>query len=233
MTLVYCARGRGWWESPGRKLDIEPGELLVLSPGAPRVCGTNQSRPWTVFWVAARGELVPEYIEKLGVSAGAPKLTVGDDLHLVLLFNEILRSLTKGFTFPHVFMASTALGHLLARCMIRSGERSEQHEGFEKIGRCIEFMSEHLDEPIKVSQLAVAASLSPAHFAAVFKEQTGTAPREYLHLLRMHRARQYLTLTRMSLKEIASKLGYQDQFHFSRKFKSFTGVSPSQYRERG
>jgi AraC family transcriptional regulator, arabinose operon regulatory protein len=231
-TLIYCARGRGWCEVTERKVVVEPGELLVIPPAGPHACGTSRSAPWTVYWVTATGELLPEYQAKLGASVQSPKLTVGDDLHLVLLFNEILSSLAKGFSFPDVFNASTALAHLLARCIARPGEALEHRDGFQKIGRCIEFMSEHLDEPIKVARLAGAANLSPAHFAVVFREQTGSAPREYLHLLRMHRARQWLTLTRMSLKEIASKLGYQDQFHFSRKFKGFTGVSPSQYRDR-
>ncbi len=232
MILIYCARGRGWCHVAEQRFAVQPGELLVIPPTVSHSCGTSRSAPWNVYWVTAIGELLPEYQAKLATSVNAPKLMVGDDLHLVLLFNEILSSLAKGFSFPEVFNASTALAHLLARCMARPEGTLEHRDGFQKIGRCIEFMSEHLGKPIRVAQLATAANLSPAHFAAVFKEQTGSTPREYLHLLRMHRARQWLTLTRMSLKEIAGKLGYQDQFHFSRKFKNFAGVSPSQYRER-
>src|ERR1035438_3835110 len=91
-------------------------------------------------------------------------------------------------------------------------------------------MSGHLDQPLKVKALAAMASLSPAHFAVVFREQTGSSPRDYLHLLRMHRACEWLTSTSTSLKEIADRLGYQDQFHFSRRFKAFSGVAPSNYR---
>jgi len=93
-------------------------------------------------------------------------------------------------------------------------------------------MSEHLEQPLKVRALAALAGVSPAHFRALFKEQTGSSPRDYLHLLRMHRACQWLTDTTWSLKEVASRLGYQDQFHFSRKFKAFSGVAPSGYRQR-
>jgi AraC family transcriptional regulator, arabinose operon regulatory protein len=232
IIVIYCARGRGWCEVAERKVVVEPGELLVIPSTTSPACGTSRSAPWTVYWVTATGELLAEYQAELGASVRSPKLTVGDDLQLVLLFNKILSRLAKGFSFPDVFNASTALAHLLACCIARPGDALEHRDGFQKIGRCIEFMSEHLDEPIKVSQLAAAANLSPAHFAVVFREQTGSAPREYLHLLRMHRARQWLTLTRMSLKEIASKLGYQDQFHFSRKFKGFTGVPPSHFRDR-
>ena len=92
-------------------------------------------------------------------------------------------------------------------------------------------MSEHLDQPMRVSALAALANLSPAHFSALFKEQTGCSPRDYLHLLRIHRACQLLRTTTLNVKEIATRLGYQDQFHFSRQFKAFQGVSPSEYRE--
>jgi AraC-like DNA-binding protein len=37
----------------------------------------------------------------------------------------------------------------------------------------------------------------------------------------------------LNVKEIATRLGYQDQFHFSRQFKAFQGASPSEYRDHG
>src|SRR5262249_35452368 len=147
-----------------RKLVVEPGEVFVIPPMTAHAYGTSRSTPWTVFWVTAIGDLLPEYQANIGTSAQAPKLTVGDDLALVLLCNEFLSSLGKGFSFPQVFKASTAFAHLLACCMARPEAGLEHSDVFQKIGRCIEFMSEHLDEPIRVAQLAAAANLSSAHF---------------------------------------------------------------------
>jgi AraC-like DNA-binding protein len=81
-----------------------------------------------------------------------------------------------------------------------------------------------------MSALAALANLSQAHFSVLFKEQTGCSPRDYLHLLRIHRACQLLRDPALSVKEVATRLGYQDQFHFSRQFKAFQGMSPSEYR---
>jgi AraC-like DNA-binding protein len=211
---------------------VREGDLVVLPPEAPHAYGANPAAPWTIHWAHAVGANLPDYLRELGTSAGSPVVSVGDDLQLTLLFHEVLSGLQRGFTFRHLLQASHALAHLLAVAVGRRHQRRpDVAGGFEKIGRCIEYISEHLDQPLRVTTLAALSNLSPAHFTALFKEQTGTSPRGYVHLLRMHRACQRLTGTSMTLKAVADELGYQDQFHFSRKFKAFSGVSPSAYRD--
>jgi AraC family transcriptional regulator, arabinose operon regulatory protein len=189
------------------------------------------SDPWTIHWAQALGTSLPAYLAELGVTPRQPLVAVGGDLSLTLLFNEVLQGLSRRFSFPSLLRASHAVAHLLALAIeLRQQHREDPARGFEKIGRCIEYMSGHLDQALKVNALAGLAGLSPAHFAVVFREQTGSSPRDYLHLLRMHRACEWLISTPISLKEIANRLGYQDQFHFSRRFKAFCGVAPSRYR---
>ena len=206
---------------------------MVLPPRVPHACGGSASAGWTIHLAEVVGALVPDYLAALGASAENPVVWVGEDLQLVFLFNELLQCLVRGFGFLQLLQASQALGHLLALMIRYRRERSRgSGEGLQKVARCIIYMSEHVDQPLKVSALSALANLSPAHFTALFKQQTGSAPRDYLHLLRMHRTCQWLTSTDLSLKDIAARLGYQDQFHFSRKFKAFTGMSPSEYRLR-
>ena len=231
LALLYCVKGGGWCELNGRRHAVREGDLLVLPPQTPHVCGGNAANPWTIHLAEAGGALVPEYLAELGASPEHPVVWVGEDLQLVFLFNELLTCLGRGFTFLQLLHASQALGYLLSLMIRHRRERSPgAAESLQKVARCIIYMSEHLDQPLKVSALSAMANLSAAHFTAQFKEQTGSSPRDYLHLVRMHRACQWLTGTELSLKDIAARLGYQDQFHFSRKFKAFSGISPSEYR---
>jgi len=231
--LVYCVKGGGWCELAGQLHTVRPGDLLVLPPDVPHTCGAHVSNPWTIHWALAAGGNIREYLNELGVSAKAPMVWMGDDLQLARLFNEVVRTLAQGATFLNLLHASHALAHLLA-VMIR--HRHEQtrdtSDSVQKVAEGIIYMSEHLDQPMRVSALAALANLSPAHFSMLFKEQTGCSTRDYLHLLRIHRACQLLRTSTLNVKEIASRLGYQDQFHFSRQFKAFQGVSPSDYREQ-
>ena len=231
-VFIYCVGGGGWAELAGRLYAVRAGDFLALPPGAARTFGAHASSPWTIHWVRAAGAAVGEYLEALRVSAQQPLLHLGEHLQAVRLFNELVAALEQGGSFTHVLHASHTLAHLLALVIEYRQERQrERSDSVQKVANSIIYMSEHLNEPLRVSGLAALANLSPAHFAMRFKEQTGCAPRDYLHLLRIHRACQLLRASHLSVKEVAARLGYQDQFHFSRQFKAFQGVSPSEYRK--
>jgi AraC family transcriptional regulator, arabinose operon regulatory protein len=229
--LIYCVKGGGWCEIGGQLHTVRSGDLLVLPPAAPHTYGTHVSTPWTIHWAHAAGAHLREYLDELGVSPQAPLVWMGEDLELARLFNEVVKALEHGASFPDVLLASSALAHLLAVVIRHRQERSrDASDAVQKVAQAIIYMSEHLDQPLRVSALSALANLSPAHFAMLFKQQTGCSPRDYLHLLRIHRACQLLNTSPLSVKEVAARLGYQDQFHFSRQFKAFQGVSPSDYR---
>ena len=175
--------------------------------------------------------MLPTYFAALSSDREHPVVPLGERIQLRMLFSEIRRHSTPGRDDWQDLHAAQTLGYLLStavQCHLAGGRPATA--GVHRVAQCIVFMSEHLDRPLKIAALAAQAGLSPAHFAVLFKEQTGSTPRDYLHLLRMHRAGQLLAGPALTLKEIAAQLGYQDQFHFSRKFKAYSGVSPSAYR---
>ena len=102
-----------------------------------------------------------------------------------------------------------------------------------RIAQTVGYMRACLNQPLQVTRLARMANVSPSHFFAVFKKQTGFAPIDFFIRLRMERACELLAATEMSIKEIAAALGYDDPFYFSRLFKSVHQVAPSIYRVRG
>jgi transcriptional regulator GlxA family with amidase domain len=105
-------------------------------------------------------------------------------------------------------------------------------EDVQKIERSIAYMTQHLNQPVRVAELAAQANVSPSHYFALFKRKTGRAPIDYFTGLRMQRARTLLDSTTASVKEIAVDLGYKDPFYFSRVFKSVNLAAPTRYRAR-
>jgi AraC family transcriptional regulator, arabinose operon regulatory protein len=231
--MIYCVKGGGWCEAGGRLQAVHKGDLLVLPPETPFACGAHASTPWTIHWACAKGMLLPEYLRELAADGRMALLRIGEDPQIIRLFNEILQSLQRGTSFANLLQASHALAYLLSCLIQRCRESSPQDsDTVQKVAEAIIYMSERLAEPLRVTALAHLASLSPAYFGELFKAQTGCSPRDYLHLLRIHRACQLLQTTTLTIKEVATRVGYQDPFHFSRQFKAFEGLSPSEYRAR-
>lgn len=99
------------------------------------------------------------------------------------------------------------------------------------VHRSIECMRARLAHGWQVAELAQEASLSASAYHAAFKDVTGQTPMQYLKAVRLHRARQLLTLTSRLASDVAFEVGYQSPAQFSRDYKKLFQRSPS--LERG
>ncbi|WP_366292339.1 AraC family transcriptional regulator [Paenibacillus sp. AN1007] len=91
------------------------------------------------------------------------------------------------------------------------------------------YMDKHYDQPLSIAELASEAGISPKYFVDLFKKTYGQSAMEYLTDIRINRAKRYLKESNHKLRDIALKVGYSDEYYFSRKFKKEVGVSPSDY----
>lgn len=229
-VFAFCVKGRGWCKMGAGLHLVRPGDLLVLPPMVGSSCDPHAASPWTVIWVRATGALLSSYLRELGIVPERPVLSTGNDPQLQRLLHETVNSLRHDVNPHSLLRASHAFAYFLAILIDRTANTpADDSDAAQKVAQTIIFMSENLDRAPRVTALARLARLSPAYFSALFKQQTGSSPRDYLHLLRIHRACELLR-TELSIKAISSRLGYRDPFHFSRQFKEFHGLSPSEYR---
>ncbi|HVU27213.1 MAG TPA: AraC family transcriptional regulator [Verrucomicrobiae bacterium] len=231
--FIYCAEGHGWCEIAEQRHEINKNQLLVINVGVPHVYGAAKKSPWTIHWFHAVGSNVPFYLEQLGVTNGKPVVSLGGDVQLFSLFEDLLEGLQHGFTLTHLIYSAHSLAHLMG-LILRHKEEFWQGEtsARERINQSIEFMKSHLREPLTVATLAVLANLSRSHYTTLFRRVTGYAPLNYLNHLRMHRAVELLNSTDWSIKKISDHLGFSDQFYFSRAFSKMHDHSPSEHRRR-
>lgn len=83
-----------------------------------------------------------------------------------------------------------------------------------------------------VSEMARQSGYGLDHFGRVFRKVMGCGPQEFVVRSRIAQARQLLLDSALSVKQVASELGYSSSFYFSRQFKSMTGNSPTNFRNQ-
>jgi AraC-like DNA-binding protein len=229
--FAYCVRGSGWWDVAGRRVDVTPGDLIVVPPGAAHAYASNPERPWTVHWFHAAGAHVDLILGQLGLDPLRPAIPLGQDGALVTLFQDLEGALEQDYAFPQLLYASQILAHLVGRMIrLRRTRASESPSADERVLWSREQMKGRLDAPLDVAQWASLANLSISHYASLFRRLVGCSPKAYFDRMRLHRAAGLLVTTHDSVQTIATRTGYKDPLYFSRTFRRVHGVSPSDYR---
>jgi len=96
----------------------------------------------------------------------------------------------------------------------------------------LNFIQQHVEKPIGRTDLAREFAISPEHVNALFKKELNSTPTQQVHRAKIFRAYTCLTHDGLSVKETADKLGFYDEFHFSKIFKRIIGLPPSRVRPR-
>jgi AraC family transcriptional regulator len=113
-------------------------------------------------------------------------------------------------------------------------ERSlELHRGGlsrSRLNRVVEYIHSNLGDDLHLPSLADVAGLNVHHFAKAFKQSVGESPHQFVLRQRIERAKEFLGKSQLSVLEASARTGFVDQSHFSKVFRRFVGVAPSDYR---
>jgi AraC family transcriptional regulator len=81
-----------------------------------------------------------------------------------------------------------------------------------------------------LEEMAAGAGVTPSHFCRIFKKANGVSPHQYVVKARIDRARDLLSQSATPVAQIADRLGFTSQSHFTRAFRLHTGRTPSDFR---
>ena len=95
-----------------------------------------------------------------------------------------------------------------------------------------DYLLRHLNQPLRLEDVAAHLQLSEEYLARLFKQTTGETVFDYVRRMRLDQARTLLSGSDQNVSEIAAQTGFGSLAAFSRSFKRELGLSPSEYRGR-
>ena len=100
-----------------------------------------------------------------------------------------------------------------------------------KLQIVIDYINDHLNRDLHLSELANLVQMSSYYFCRLFKRSTGMTPHQYLTQCRIKKAKQLLKIPELSIAYISQEVGFHDESHFIKIFGRIVGLTPKKYRD--
>ena len=228
---MYLTEGGGRYQMRGQPpRACRAGDLLVVFPEIPHAYGPEAGGHWSEVYVIFEGEIFDLWRRTGILTPERPVMR----LLPVSRYAKLLRSIAEkrasddpARQLDQVCRLQRFLALALAKNRASDGAAGEQIWP-DWVAAAVEQMGK--DRPVSLEEIARGAGLSYESFRKKFRVVTGVSPARYRNRMVIDRARKMIYEERLSNKELADRLGFCDEFHFSRRFRETTGHTPGEFR---
>ena len=227
----YIMSGKGIYKVGEQTFHLEKGQGFVIEPEIMTFYQADQKEPWSYFWVGFTGKRASEYVGDLGINSEQLifRSEKGEELKKIVL--EMLKH--NKMTIRNQYFLQSILYAYFATLMEDVKVEGSHGENVESIyiKRAIAFIQNNYHRGIKVTDVVNYVCISRSYLHMLFQKSLDISPQEFLTKFRVSRARELLTVTELSIEEVAKSCGYQDVLVFSKMFKKVMGMPPSVFRK--
>ncbi|MCX6952016.1 MAG: AraC family transcriptional regulator [Verrucomicrobia bacterium] len=220
--FLACLEGEGrvWLE--GRWQRVAAGSLCLAPPRVLNAFHAVPGKRWVFAWV--RYDEAPWTKPLVGAGSPLRQAQGAEEFGRVIAG---LRAEWEGDREADMVRHWVSLAHGLA------WRRARPWRSGSRVGALWETVARDLTAEWKLGTLAKECSLSAEHLRRLCRRELGRTPMEHVTYMRIQRAQELLATTGDKLDAIAPRVGYRSAVVFSRAFVRCTGMTPTEYRERG
>lgn len=228
--LLYITKGRGMFssESSGRS-QVKEGYMFLLFPGEWHTYRPDPETGWNEYWIGFDGRIMDEWVKDGFFHKESPVFNIGLNEEIIALYKRSI-IIAEAQEANYQQALSGIACNLVSMALYLSRNRDfNKSDVASQMNQAKIAVHENISA-ITPEDLARITCMSYSKFRKIFKEYTGFAPSQYIQEVRITMAKELLTNTSKSIKEIAIELGYENKDYFFTVFKKVTGNTPITYR---
>ncbi len=230
--ILYVTSGSGKAIIEGREYKLRQGDIIVINANTIHKEISNAKDTLNLVFLAidnfSYGDLPINHLiskDLLPVISGKSY-----SYKIESYFSDLLAETSTQIELS-AYMVKNLVGALLAlivRLYISLGD--DEHRYNQDCDSIKNYIDQNYTKPITLDSLSEQVYLSKYYLSHIFKTQTGTSPIKYMINKRIDKAANLLTSTDLTIKDIATCVGYDDPVYFSQMFKKIKGISPASFR---
>lgn len=230
--MLYLVDGEGVFSTEHVKdVQIKAGDIFLLFPGEWHTYRPADGRQWKSYWIGYKGRNMDDRVRFNFLSAGKPVYHIGFSTDIIQLYKSAIKIAKEEPPYSQQILAGIVndlIGHMYA--LERNIELSRHGAYIDMISKARMRIREGVETKVTVQEIAAELGSSYSNFRKLFKEYTGFSPAMYQQDIKLQRAKELLSTTDLSIKEIAYRLNFESPDYFSSKFKNKIGCKPSEFR---
>ncbi len=208
-----------------REIVVEPGSVYLVPPEIP--FNFASITPSDHYWF----HFSSVQLRNLPQLRTAQYMKIRNRVAYIKMMNRLMKKAVSAKSFLEL----EEVRHLSLNLVLPLLEKSLADTGFVSpdgncFGHILDYIDGHLGEKIRISTLQRMTGFGRAAFSAEFNKVCGMPPLQYIMERRLTLAKYLLWRTRLSMKEIAFRCGFEDQKQFYRFFRRHSPHTPGEYR---
>lgn len=229
--LLYITKGKGTFTSKSAGVhQVSEGQMILLFPGEWHTYRPDKSTGWNEYWIGFNGKIIDDWANNEFFKKENPIFNIGLNEEVISMYKRAI-AIAEAQEANYQQALSGIASYLTSMALYLS-----RNMDFSKsdIAKQINIAKVAIHEDITTitpEKLAELVCMSYSKFRKIFKEYTGFAPSQYIQEVRINMAKEALTNSSKSIKEIALELGYENKDYFFTVFKKVTGMTPVNYRK--
>jgi AraC-like DNA-binding protein len=224
--IHYVYSGQGELHINKKVYKIQAGQFFLIYPKQMSYYKGDDKDPWLYGWIEFDGSFSEKLMMATGFSEENHVLkdadnSVGNALKNIIALGFCdFESIMSHFWF---FIAALTKGRLF---------KKDENTSETYVSNAKNYIRSNIHKRITVSEIAGFLNIDRSHLTRIFKNICTVSPQQFIISLKMDMASQCLKKNSMSIKEIASSVGYDNQMEFSKLFKKHFNMTPTQWREK-
>jgi AraC-like DNA-binding protein len=203
--------------------------MFLLFPGEWHSYRPDKESGWNEFWIGFSGPVVDSRIQNGFFTKDKPVFQVGIHNEIVDLYTNAIDTASNQESGFQPLLGSIVIHLLGLTYFYDRNEAFRSTEVSDMVNRAKILISEQY-RTIRPEDIADALCMGYSNFRKIFREYTGFSPAKYIQEVRFSKAKELLTNSSMSVKEIAIELGFENYEYFFTAFKRLAGMTPADYR---